>query len=121
MKDDADWKSLGIKEGHTFMLMGSAEEVKAPTEKIVFMEDLTEDQATAMQQVIRLQSAFNLALGCFPSRTHKSWKHLLHELHFAMHEGCARIGRRSQKVQSHFQNRSTRKVSRQFTRGRYFK
>lgn len=40
LKDDADWKALGIKDGHTFMLMGSAESdiVKEPVERPVFVE-----------------------------------------------------------------------------------
>jgi ubiquitin carboxyl-terminal hydrolase 14 len=40
LKDDANWSTLGVKEGHSFMLIGSAEEVKAPEKPTVFLEDL---------------------------------------------------------------------------------
>lgn len=69
LKDDADWKTLGIKDGHTFMLMGSAEEVKAPTEKVVFMEDLSEDQATAMVQAAFPAGLTNLGNTCYMNST----------------------------------------------------
>jgi len=43
LKDEADMGSLDIKEGQKVTLVGTAEgkEIKAPTEKTMFMEDLT--------------------------------------------------------------------------------
>jgi hypothetical protein len=53
LKDDADWSTLGIKEGHTFMMMGSADEIpKGPVERPVFVEDLAPNEA-AMAEVKR--------------------------------------------------------------------
>ncbi|KAF9919144.1 Ubiquitin carboxyl-terminal hydrolase 14 [Lobosporangium transversale] len=43
LKDDADMNKLGLKNGHTFMMMGTAGELpKAPEKKILFAEDMTE-------------------------------------------------------------------------------
>ncbi|KEI42922.1 uncharacterized protein L969DRAFT_84807 [Mixia osmundae IAM 14324] len=45
LKDDADWSKLGIKPGHAFMLIGTAEALPVPPpEKIVFMEDMTDSE-----------------------------------------------------------------------------
>jgi ubiquitin carboxyl-terminal hydrolase 14 len=53
LKDDADWNQLGIKDGHTFMMMGSAESdiPKEPIQKTTFVEDMTEEEAQALRQV----------------------------------------------------------------------
>ncbi|KAF9197608.1 Ubiquitin carboxyl-terminal hydrolase 14 [Haplosporangium sp. Z 27] len=43
LKDETDMSKLGLKNGHTFMLMGTAGELpKAPVQKILFAEDMTE-------------------------------------------------------------------------------
>ncbi|KAG0296774.1 Ubiquitin carboxyl-terminal hydrolase 14 [Dissophora globulifera] len=43
LKDDTDMSKLGLKSGHTFMMMGTAGELpKAPEKKILFAEDMTE-------------------------------------------------------------------------------
>lgn len=43
LKDDADMTKLGLKAGHSFMMMGTAGELpKAPEKKILFAEDMTE-------------------------------------------------------------------------------
>ncbi|KAF7124064.1 hypothetical protein RHSIM_Rhsim12G0204700 [Rhododendron simsii] len=45
LKDDADWSTLGVKEGQKLMMMGTADEiVKAPEKGPVFMEDLPEEE-----------------------------------------------------------------------------
>ncbi|CAK7356823.1 unnamed protein product [Dovyalis caffra] len=45
LKDDADWVTLGVKEGQKLMMMGTADEiVKAPEKGPVFMEDLPEEE-----------------------------------------------------------------------------
>ncbi len=50
LKDEANWNTLGIKDGHQFMMMGSAEEdiPKAPIEKTVFVEDLSNEDLASM-------------------------------------------------------------------------
>lgn len=47
VKDDADWAALGVKQGQTMMLMGSAETLEKPVEKMVFAEDLPADVLAA--------------------------------------------------------------------------
>ncbi|KAF9429256.1 Ubiquitin carboxyl-terminal hydrolase 14 [Entomortierella beljakovae] len=43
LKDESDMNKLGLKNGHTFMMMGTAGELpKAPEQKIIFAEDMTE-------------------------------------------------------------------------------
>ncbi|KAG6727726.1 hypothetical protein I3843_02G120200 [Carya illinoinensis] len=50
LKDEADWSTLGVKEGQKLMMMGTADEIiKAPEKGPVFVEDLPEEeQAVAM-------------------------------------------------------------------------
>eukprot|EP01118_Nematostelium_gracile_P018856 TRINITY_DN8525_c0_g1_i1.p1 TRINITY_DN8525_c0_g1~~TRINITY_DN8525_c0_g1_i1.p1 ORF type:complete len:475 (-),score=155.12 TRINITY_DN8525_c0_g1_i1:20-1444(-) len=71
LKDDADWNKLGIKDGHVFMLMGSAEAdiPKAPTEKTVFVEDLNTDEAAAMNQALYPAGLENLGNTCYMNAT----------------------------------------------------
>ncbi|KAJ6967370.1 hypothetical protein NC652_004809 [Populus alba x Populus x berolinensis] len=45
LKDDANWATLGVKEGQKLMMMGTADEiVKTPEKGPVFMEDLPEEE-----------------------------------------------------------------------------
>ncbi|KAK2996569.1 LOW QUALITY PROTEIN: hypothetical protein RJ639_024812, partial [Escallonia herrerae] len=45
LKDDADWSTLGVKEGQKLMMMGTADEImKAPEKAPVFVEDLPEEE-----------------------------------------------------------------------------
>lgn len=45
LKDEQDMSKLGLKPKQTLMLMGSASELpQAPTEKIVFIEDMDESE-----------------------------------------------------------------------------
>jgi len=71
LKDDADWSTLNIKDGHTFILMGSAEESipKAPVDKPVFVEDLSDDQAAAMIQAQYPAGLTNLGNTCYMNAT----------------------------------------------------
>ncbi|KAF3450629.1 hypothetical protein FNV43_RR06718 [Rhamnella rubrinervis] len=68
LKDDADWSTLGVKEGQKLMMMGTADEiVKAPEKGTVFMEDLPEDE-----QVVALGHSaglFNLGNTCYMNST----------------------------------------------------
>ncbi|KAJ7951658.1 Ubiquitin carboxyl-terminal hydrolase [Quillaja saponaria] len=68
LKDDADWSTLGVKEGQKLMMMGTADEiVKAPEKGPVFMEDLPEDeQAIAVGHSAGL---FNLGNTCYMNST----------------------------------------------------
>jgi ubiquitin carboxyl-terminal hydrolase 14 len=57
LKDDADWSTLGLKNGQKLMMMGTADEiVKAPEKGPVFMEDLPEEQQAA--NLVILSSEF---------------------------------------------------------------
>ncbi|KAK2983833.1 hypothetical protein RJ640_008509 [Escallonia rubra] len=45
LKDDADWSTLGVKQGQKLMMMGTADEImKAPEKAPVFVEDLPEEE-----------------------------------------------------------------------------
>ncbi|KAM5579326.1 ubiquitin carboxyl-terminal hydrolase 6 [Rosa sericea] len=68
LKDDADWSTLGVKEGQKLMMMGTADEiVKAPEKGTVFVEDLPEEE-----QAINLGHSaglFNLGHTCYMNST----------------------------------------------------
>jgi ubiquitin carboxyl-terminal hydrolase 14 len=53
LKDDDDWSKLGLKDGMTVMMMGTAEgkELKEPNKPIKFLEDMTAvERAHALNQ-----------------------------------------------------------------------
>nr|XP_011463339.1 PREDICTED: ubiquitin carboxyl-terminal hydrolase 7 isoform X1 [Fragaria vesca subsp. vesca] len=68
LKDDADWSTLGVKQGQKLMMMGTADEiVKAPEKGTVFVEDLPEEE-----QAINLGHSaglFNLGNTCYMNST----------------------------------------------------
>ncbi|KAF5453038.1 hypothetical protein F2P56_027985 [Juglans regia] len=68
LKDDADWSTLGVKEGQKLMMMGTADEIiKAPEKGPVFVEDLPEEeQVVAMGHSAGL---FNLGNTCYMNST----------------------------------------------------
>ncbi|KAK1289465.1 Ubiquitin carboxyl-terminal hydrolase 6 [Acorus calamus] len=68
LKDDADWATLGVKEGQKLMMMGTADEiVKAPEKSIVFMEDLPEEEQVVA--VGHSAGLFNLGNTCYMNST----------------------------------------------------
>jgi ubiquitin carboxyl-terminal hydrolase 14 len=73
LKDDTDLGKLGVKPGHTFMMMGtpSSEGLAAlqkPTEKIRFLEDMTEAEA-AQQEGATPAGLQNLGNTCYMNAT----------------------------------------------------
>jgi ubiquitin carboxyl-terminal hydrolase 14 len=76
LKDDQDMTSLKLKPGHSFMLLGTAEEgFKAPDKKTVFLEDMT---AAQMAKSVRIDSAW-LILACATCWFAESRKYMLYE------------------------------------------
>ncbi|KAF2301982.1 hypothetical protein GH714_031132 [Hevea brasiliensis] len=68
LKDDADWATLGVKEGQKLMMMGTADEiVKAPEKGPVFMEDLPEEEQVVA--VGHTAGLFNLGNTCYMNST----------------------------------------------------
>ncbi|XP_047313307.1 ubiquitin carboxyl-terminal hydrolase 6-like [Impatiens glandulifera] len=68
LKDDADWSTLGVKEGQKMMMMGTADEiVKAPEKGTVFMEDLPEEEQVLA--VGHTAGLFNLGNTCYMNST----------------------------------------------------
>ncbi|KAK5792569.1 hypothetical protein PVK06_033684 [Gossypium arboreum] len=68
LKGDADWSTVGVKQGQKLMMIGTADEiVKAPEKGPVFTEDLEEEE-----QVISLGHSaglFNLGNTCYMNST----------------------------------------------------
>lgn len=68
LKDDADWSTLGVKEGQRLMMMGTADEIiKAPEKSTVFVEDLPEEEQVVA--VGHSAGLFNLGNTCYMNST----------------------------------------------------
>mmetsp|Transcript_5254 Transcript_5254/g.7263 ORF Transcript_5254/g.7263 Transcript_5254/m.7263 type:complete len:526 (-) Transcript_5254:361-1938(-) len=68
LKDDTDLSKCKIKEGQQIMLMGSAEVVQAPAEKVVFLEDMTEEEVAKTGAVLPA-GMVNLGNTCYMNST----------------------------------------------------
>lgn len=71
LKDDSDWSKLNIKNGQTFMLIGTKPEnaLKAPTQATVFVEDLSSEQAAALERANYPPGLVNLGNTCYMNST----------------------------------------------------
>ncbi|KAI8595025.1 hypothetical protein EDD21DRAFT_329770 [Dissophora ornata] len=68
LKDDTDMNKLGLKTGHSFMMMGTAGELpKAPEKTTVFAEDMTE--ATLNKAMDIPVGLMNLGNTCYMNAT----------------------------------------------------
>jgi ubiquitin carboxyl-terminal hydrolase 14 len=68
LKDDSDLNTLNIKEGHTFMMMGTIGELPSePPQKTLFIEDMSDRQKA---ETLKLPSGFiNLGNTCYMNAT----------------------------------------------------
>lgn len=92
-------------------MMGSAEELpQAPNQKVVFMEDMTENQLAKAVSVLHLLSdkcsiyvkkKHFLKVG-IAVRIDESWKHVLHERNSAVLEVCGRAQGIPEEVRTYF-------------------
>jgi len=69
LKDDADWNVLGLKEGQTLMMIGTADVIKAPEKATVFMEDLPEDALQELAHALYPPGIENLGNTCYMNAT----------------------------------------------------
>ncbi|GJN18660.1 hypothetical protein PR202_gb05843 [Eleusine coracana subsp. coracana] len=68
LKDDADWSTLGVKDGQKLMMIGTADEiVKAPEKGPVFVEDLPEEEQVAT--LGHSAGLYNLGNTCYMNST----------------------------------------------------
>ncbi|CAM9673788.1 unnamed protein product [Heterosigma akashiwo] len=68
LKNDADFSKCKLKEGMQIMLMGSAEVVQAPAEKVVFLEDMSEAEQ-AQTGALLPSGMVNLGNTCYMNST----------------------------------------------------
>ncbi|KAI9209280.1 uncharacterized protein BJ171DRAFT_576853 [Polychytrium aggregatum] len=68
VKDDTDFNKLGLKDGHSFMMMGTVGELpKVPTTATVFLEDMSDNQ---IAQALKIPAGLvNLGNTCYMNAT----------------------------------------------------
>jgi len=70
LNDDSDWSTLNIKEGHTFVMLGTADKLPStPTARPVFLEDLKPDSAESSEVGSSAGGLVNLGNTCYLNST----------------------------------------------------
>ena len=86
LKDTIDLKTLNLRDGIQITLIGAADTVTAPTNKIQFVEDLNEEEK-ALKGTVGPSGLVNLGNTCYMNSTIECFRHMpeIREVTFIYH------------------------------------
>lgn len=75
LKDDVSFTNISFKEGQLCTLMGTAESIPVPVEKVVFIEDMTSEEKMLHSVVKTSAGLSNLGNTCYMNSTIQCLRH----------------------------------------------